>query len=96
MPYSDNIDYIGVLECVIDVVRNVTNEYELTALWHSRAPSLKTHLENIKLCTLTDYQDSYIDDNYEQNGNSAVVEECFGVAAYREFLELLKEVCASE
>lgn len=73
------------MECVIDVVRNVTAEYKLTTLWASHTNAFQMHLANIKRCYTTDARD-----------DEEVVEECLGVAAYREFMDLMKEVRTSE
>lgn len=78
---NDTIDFVGILECLIDIGRNVAHEYELTAVWAAHAPAFQTYLKDLKECASTD------DSNEDE-----AVEECYGVAAYREFMNLLKEV----
>lgn len=83
-PSNDTTDYAGILECLIDVCRNVTAEYELTQLWASHATAFDMYLKNIRECDLNDYYDA------------EDVEICYGGDAYAEFMTLLNEVYSTE
>lgn len=84
-PSNDTTDYAGILGCLIDVCRNVTEEYELTELWATHAPAFDMFLNDIRDCDiLNDYYDA------------EDVETCYGGDAYREFMTLLNEVHSIE
>lgn len=43
-------DYVAILGCAIGVAINVSEEYELQAIWEKYEPTIDTHLANIKQC----------------------------------------------
>jgi len=80
---DSTVDYVGILECSIEVGETTTTEYELNTIWESYAPRLAAHLENITKCS-------------SEEGDEAVQachdrESKVAIQTYEEFLEAVRE-----
>lgn len=47
---NGTIDYVALMNCSIEISRNVTEEYNLTSIWNAYEPTILGHLANFQNC----------------------------------------------
>lgn len=84
LPLNGTIDYIGILACAIEVGENVTNDFDLGAIYQSFEARLLNHLANVTDCP--------------NAGDADAIQACFdresqaAMVTYRAFVSRVREV----